>query len=155
MNPIGNMANPYAAPELTPELAAEERQRPKFVRGLLIAYAVHHISSVLGMLTGVLLDPSPLRNAFPLDPLLTIQILVFIPVIDLLVILEPFIWSSLAPELVKFWHWLRIPVMLGIPVAGWMYARSRKRIWLGVVAIVSYGVFVSLIVWAEWEIVRR
>ena len=122
------MDNPYAAPQLTSELATEERRRPKFFRGLLIAYVVHHVASVLGMLTGVLIKPSQLHNFFPLnDPLQVIQTLVFIPLIDLFVILEPVLLNLFkAPELVTVWHWLRIPVTLGIPVAGFMYALSRN-----------------------------
>ena len=142
------MDNPYAAQELTPELVEEERQRPKFWRGLLTAYAVHHVCSVLGMLTGLLIKPSEWPNFLPRhNPLEAIQTLVFIPVLDLFVIMEPVIVSFIAPDLVTFWHWLRIPVTFMIPVAGFLYARSRRRDWLWVVAIVSYGVFVSLILW--------
>ena len=147
------MSNPYAAPEVTPELAAEERRRPKFLRRLVVAYAVHHLASVLGIFTGVLLRPGPVAQLD--DPQLIIQVLVFIPLLDVFVILEPVIMSSFGSDQVTFWHWVRIPVTLAIPAAGFMYSRTQKSVWLGVVAILSYGVFVSLILWAEWQIARQ
>jgi hypothetical protein len=79
--------------------------------------------------------------------------LVLIPLLDVLVILEPvFLNLFNSPDLVTIWHWLRIPVTLVIPVAGFMYARSGKREWLGVVARVSYAVFVSLILWFAFDL---
>ena len=143
------MENPYAAPELTPELAKEERRRPRLLRGLLIAYGIHHLASVAGMLTGLLFRPSQWPNFFPPNnPLEAMQTLVLIPIADLFVILEPVLLTSFkASDLVTIWHWLRIPVTLVIPAAGFMYARSRKREWLWVVAVVSFGVFVTLVLW--------
>jgi hypothetical protein len=145
-----NMDNPYAAHDLTPELVAEERQRPKFWRGLLTAYAVHHVCAVLGMLTGVLIMPSEWPRHFPPDkPHIVLANLVLIPALDLFLVLEPPLLSFVAPELVTFWHWLRIPLVLTIPVALFLYAKSRRRDWLWVLAIVSFGVFVSLVLWFD------
>ena len=144
------MANPYSAPELTPGLAAEERQRPKFWRGLLTAYAVHHLFAVVGMLTGVIVKPSEWPRFFPLDkPLEALANLVFILLLDLFVVLEPVLWAVVAQRDATFWHWLRIPVTLIIPIAGFMYARSRRRDWLWVIAVVSFGVFLSFVLWFD------
>jgi hypothetical protein len=142
------MENPYAAPEVTPELATEERRRPKFWRGLLIAYAVHHLASVVGMVIGVLVKPSEFSKVFPLDkPLDAIRTVVFIPIIDLFILLEPVFLTFAIPELATVWHWLRIPVALIIPVAAFRYAASRRRDWLWVVAVVSMGVYVTFVLW--------
>jgi len=142
------MENPYAAHDLTPELVEEERRRPKFSRALLTAYVVHHVFSVVGMLAGVLVKPSEWQKFFPLDkPLEALASLVFVPMIDVFIVLEPLLLSFIAPQLTTIWHWLRIPLVLSIPVAGFMYAKSRRRDWLWYLAIVSFGVFLSFVLW--------
>jgi hypothetical protein len=147
------MDNPYSVNELTPELVEEERKRPKFSRALLTAYAVHHVCSVLGIVTGVIIKPSEWQKFFPLDdPQTMLASRFLIPMADLYIVLEPPV-SILLPQLgtVTFWHWLRIPVALSIPVAAFMYAYSRRRDWLWVVAIVSFGVFVSFVLWYSMD----
>lgn len=146
------MDNPYSVNELTPALADEERKRPKFSRALFTAYAVHHVASVLGMLTGVLIKPSEWQNFFPLhDPVTLLMNLFLIPAIDLFIVVEPPLMSVFAPQLFTFWHWLRIPLTLSIPAAGFMYAFSRRRDWLWVVGIVSFGVFLSFVLWYSMD----
>jgi hypothetical protein len=142
------MENPYAAHDLTPELVEEERRRPKLSRALLTAYAVHHLFSILGLLVGLVVKPSEWRHFCPPDnPLEALAILVFIPLIDVLNVLEPLVLRLAAPQQITIWHWLRIPLTLSIPVACFMYAKSRRRDWLWYLAIVSFGVFLSFVLW--------
>lgn len=144
------MENPYSVHELTPELVEEERKRPKFSRLLLTAYVAHHVASVLGMLMGVLVKPSEWQKFFPLnDPVTLLFSLFLIPLADLYIVVEPPLMTLLVPEgkMITFWHWLRIPVTLAIPVAAFMYAYSRGREWLWIVAIVSFSVFLTFVLW--------
>ena len=144
------MENPYAAHDLTPELVQEERRRPKFWYGLLIAYVIHHVFSVLGMFTGVALKPSEWRRFFSTDNALAgLFSVVSIPLADLFMVLEPPIMWFYFPELTTIWHLLRIPLVLAIPVAGFMYAKSRRPDWLWYLAIVSFGVYVSFVLWFD------
>lgn len=139
------MSNPYTAPLVTPELAAEERQRPKFSRGLLMAYAVHHLFAVLGILAGVLVRPSVVRTFLPLhNPVASLVSVLQIPLHDLVIVLGPIVLTVFR-EPATFWDWLRMPVTLLIPLAGFMYAWSRRRDWLWGIAIASFLVFLSLV----------
>ena len=148
------MENPYAAGELTPELAEEERRRPKFWRGLLTAYAIHHVCSVLGILIGLLIKPNEWQKFFPFDsPLKVLGNLTLIPLMDLYIVLEPFFLRLAIPELLTPWHWFRIPLTLTIPLAVFMYAKTRNRDWLLFLAVVSLGVFITLVLW--WSVDPR
>ena len=123
------MENPYAAGELTPELAEEERRRPKVWRGVFWAYAVHHAFCVMGMLTGLLIKPSQWRGFCPPDhPLDALINLAAIPMIDLYFVMEPLFFARTA----TFWHWLRIPLVLTIPLAGFFTRNLAIAIGCGI-----------------------
>jgi hypothetical protein len=140
------MENPYAAPELTPELAKEERRRPKMWRALLVAYGMHHGFSVLGMFVGVLVEPNEFSRFFPPDePLLCLLQIVLIPVTDLFLVIEPLTVGEIVPAIMVGIRWLRTLLVLSIPVAGLVYALSKRRAALWYVGIVSFVVHMSYV----------
>jgi hypothetical protein len=144
------MENPYAAPELTPELAKEERRRPKMWRALLVAYGVHHGFSVLGLFAGVLVDSSEVRFIFPPHaPWSAVGILVLIPVVDLRLVIEPMMVGGGVPATMFGLRLLRSVFVLTIPVSAIAYAISRRRavLWyVGVVSLIAYMSFVLTVV---------
>jgi hypothetical protein len=139
------MENPYAAPEVTPELATEERRRPKMWRAFLLAYGVHHLAIVLGFVVGLGLVENGLISAFPLSspwvwPLKLIALPLFV---DLFVFIEPFGVGKYVPATYVALRWLRTGLLLTSLIAGVSFAVRKWRWLLLYVGIVSFAIALS------------
>jgi hypothetical protein len=139
------MENPYAPPELTPELATEERRRPKMWRALLVAYGVHFLLSMLGFVVGLCFAEPGLTRVFPLEsPWVWPLKLVSIPfAVDLFAPIEPFLIGKVVPPTYVAWRWLRTGVWLTSLIAGVSYALWKRRWLLIYVGITSFIIALS------------
>jgi uncharacterized membrane protein len=141
------MDNPYQAGELTPELAAEERRRPKVWHALLTAYAVFHVFALFGTWTGALIAPTerqeflPLNNAWHVLQMVVLGPVLYFP----FVVLDPLIAHAFHHESLMFFRWARTVVALLIPIMGMRYGLSRRREVLWLIGIVSFAVFLSFV----------
>jgi hypothetical protein len=141
------MTNPYAAPEVTPELAQEERKRPKMWRSLLVAYGVHHGFALAGTFVGLLICPSEWGRVFPVNPLARLSSIAFTPVFNLLIIADPYIAGELLHvESYLALRWARTFLVLSIPIAGLAYALWRRRFALWYIAAISFLSFATHVI---------
>jgi hypothetical protein len=131
------MTNPYAPSQVTPELAQEERKRPKMWRSLLLAYGVHHVFSWLGFLSGLLVVPgSEWQGIFPPDrPAFIAAKLCFFPlVMDGRTLFEPLLLDIVSPT-VPVVRWIRWALLLTVPVAVIAFVLTKRQLfvyWVGV-----------------------
>ena len=138
------MDNPYAASHLSAEPATEGRKRRPVWKSLLIAYAVHHLASVLGLLAGLMVEPSQWERFFPPnDPWAALVMLVIVPVSDLYFLVEPLGAGDSVPYTFVALRVIRSALALTIAVAAVAYGRTHWRGWLWYVGIVSFFVYLS------------
>jgi len=137
------MENPYAASIATVEPAAPGQKRLPVWKSLLIAYLVHHVAGVLGFsaafiyTNGVSLLFGSLKSV--------VFVLAGIPVCDLYLVIEPLGAGEIVPETYVGLRWLRSLVVLSVLTAIVAYSATRHRGWLWYVAIVTFLLFVSLV----------
>lgn len=128
------MTNPYASPEVTTELAQEERKRPKIWRSWLAAYGVHHGFAVLGLFAGLAFSPTlwdVIRN-----PCLSVLGLIAIPILDLYLVTEP--TSAVILHDRPRTGWTPAIVVITIALSGFWYGISRRRELLAYIAVASF-----------------
>ncbi len=135
------MTNPYAAPEVTPELAQEERKRPKMWRSLLLAYGVHHAFAVLGLFVGLAFNP--MLWLFLQNPCTIFLALTAVPILDLYLLVA--VAESSGPKLMIETGWIGFAGMLSLVVVGVWYSISPRRELLVYLGAISFAVAVWFI----------
>jgi hypothetical protein len=140
------MENPYAPPSVPPELAAEERRRPRLWRSVLFAYLIHHGSCLLGIAVGILFVQDEWKEFFPPDQAWeSVLTLTATPVLNLYMLIEPLGVPDIVPPTFVPLRWLRSAFVLTIPVAGLAYLISRRRAALWYLGVISFLLTLSLV----------
>jgi hypothetical protein len=131
------MTNPYAAPEVTPELAQEERKRPKMWRSLLVAYGVHHGCAVLGLFAGLAFNP--ILWYVLLYPCAILSAFIAIPILDVYLVIDSFAGvGPNGPHDHPETGWIPAVLVITIALASVSYAVCRRRELLAYIGLTSF-----------------
>ena len=81
-----------------------------------------------------------------MNPLARLATVVFTPLLSILVIADPYIAGELMHvESYLALRWIRSASVLTIPIAGFVYALSRRRAWLWYVVAISFLSFATFV----------
>jgi hypothetical protein len=140
------MENPYAASIAPPEPSKEGGKPRPFWRGLLLAYVVHHFLGALGHLAGWLLVWRDSPNLFALEDAwwMTPLFLLYTPILDFFLLIEPLGAGEMSPATFMAFKWLRSVFVLTIPVAVVAHAITRHRGLLWYLGIISFLLCMSV-----------
>jgi hypothetical protein len=140
------MENLYAASIAPPESPTDGGKPRPIWRGLLLAYGVHHFLGAFGHLAGWLLVSRDWPNLFPLEDAwwMTPLLLLYTPMLDLYLLIEPLGAGEISPLTFMAFKWLRSVFVLTIPVAVVAYAFSRHRGLLCYLGIISFLLCMSV-----------
>jgi hypothetical protein len=148
------MENPYAASNLSAVPVAEGRKRRPLWKSLLIAFAVHHVFSWLGFLSGLLVVPgTEWQGVFPSDrPGFVVAKLFFFPLMmDGRTLVEP-LFLDIVPPVVTVLRVIRFALVLTLPIAGIAYLSTLRPLCLWYLGIVSFflGLLLFVTISVHW-----